>query len=63
MRTSLFSRRAERMHVDGQSVILAVWDHQAGGTPMNDLRWLAYMLATTYHETAQRMWPITELGS
>ena len=30
---------------------------------MNDIRWLAYMLATTYHETAARMWPITEYGS
>ena len=30
---------------------------------MDDQRWLAYMLATTYHETAKRMWPITEYGS
>ena len=30
---------------------------------MTDLRWLAYMLATTYHETGTRMWPITEYGS
>jgi predicted chitinase len=30
---------------------------------MDDLRWLAYMLATVYHETAQRMWPVTEYGS
>jgi len=63
VRDSLFSGALEQVHVDGQSVILAVWDYQAGGTPMSDLRWLAYMLATTYHETAQRMWPITELGS
>jgi hypothetical protein len=40
-----------------------VWDYGAGGTPMTDLRWLAYMLATTYHETATRMWPVTEYGS
>jgi len=63
VRVSLFSGALEQVHVDGQSVILAVWDYQAGGTPMSDIRWLAYMLATTYHETAQRMWPITELGS
>jgi hypothetical protein len=63
VRGSLFSGALEQVHVDGQSVILAVWDYQAGGTPMNDLRWLAYMLATVFHETAQRMWPITEYGS
>lgn len=62
VRDSLFSGALEQVHVDGQSVILAVWDYQAGGTPMSDLRWLAYMLATVYHETAQRMWPITEYG-
>ena len=63
VRDSLFSGALEQVHVDGQSVILAVWDYQAGGTPMSDLRWLAYMLATTYHETGTRMWPITEYGS
>ena len=30
---------------------------------MDDQRWLQYMLATTYHETSARMWPITEYGS
>ena len=63
VRVSLFSGALEQVQVDGQSVILAVWDYSAGGTPMTDIRWLAYMLATTYHETAQRMWPITEYGS
>ena len=29
---------------------------------MNDLRWLAYMLATVYHECAAKMWPIREYG-
>jgi hypothetical protein len=63
VRGSLFSGALEQIHVDGQSVILAVWEYQAGGTPMSDLRWLAYMLATVFHETAQRMWPVTEYGS
>jgi len=62
VRRSLFGGALEQIQVDGQSVILAVWEYQAGGTPMQDIRWLAYMLATTYHETAQRMWPITEYG-
>ena len=63
VRDVLFSGALEQVHVDGQSVILAVWEYEAGGTPITDIRWLAYMLATVYHETAQRMWPITEYGS
>jgi putative chitinase len=62
VRDELFSGALEQIHVDGQSVILAVWEYQGGGTPMDDERWLAYMLATTFHETAQRMWPIEEYG-
>jgi putative chitinase len=63
VRDELFDGALEQIHVDGQNVILAVWEYQSGGTPMNDQRWLAYMLATTYHETSKRMWPITEYGS
>ena len=63
VRDELFDGALEQIHVDGQSVILAVWEYSVGGTPMTDERWLAYMLATTYHETAHRMWPITEYGS
>jgi putative chitinase len=63
VRDELFEGALEQIHVDGQSVILAVWEYQGGGTPMQDPRWLGYMLATTYHETAHRMWPITEYGS
>lgn len=59
VRDSLFDGHLTQEQVDGQVVILAVWDYI--GWP--DLRWLAYMLATTYHETAFRMWPITEYGS
>jgi putative chitinase len=63
VREELFEGALEQIHVDGQSVILAVWEYSGGGTPMTDQRWLAYMLATTYKETAHRMWPITEYGS
>ena len=62
VRDSLFGGALSQQQVDGQSVILAVWEYQAGGTPMTDIRWLAYMLATTYHETANKMWPIEEFG-
>src|SRR4249919_1775371 len=63
VRDTLFDGALTQQQVDGQSVILAVWEYQAGGTPMTDVRWLAYMLATTFHETATRMWPTTEYGS
>lgn len=62
VRGSLFNGALSQEQVDGMSVILAVWDYGAGGTPATDTRWLAYMLATTFHETAQRMWPIEEYG-
>ena len=63
VREDLFDGALSQEQVDGQNVILAVWEYQAGGTPMDDIRWLAYMLSTTYWETAQHMWPNTEQGS
>jgi hypothetical protein len=63
VRASLFNGALTQQQVDGQSVILAVWEYQAGGTPMTDIRMLAYMLATVYHECATKMWPTTEAGS
>jgi len=63
VRGPLFGGALQQVQVDGMNVILAVWEFGAGGTPMTDERWLAYMLSTTYHETAMRMWPITEYGS
>lgn len=44
--------------VNGMSAILDEWERRK----LPDLRWLAYMLATAYHETAHRMQPITEYG-
>jgi putative chitinase len=63
VRNTLFDGALTQQQVDGQSVILAVWEYGAGGTPMTDIRWLSYMLATTYKECAMRMWPTTEYGS
>jgi putative chitinase len=56
-----FGGSLTQQQVDGQTVILAVWDVHY--PDYDDLRWLAYMLATTFHETATRMWPVTEYGS
>jgi putative chitinase len=62
VRSSMFKGAMSQQQVDGQNAILSQWDDQDTGSPMTDLRWLAYMLATTFHETAQKMWPIEEYG-
>lgn len=60
VRASLFGDKLTQQQVDGQNGILAAWEkYVPSGT---DLRWLAYMLATTKHETASEMWPIAEYG-
>lgn len=45
--------------VDGIEAIFHEWELSEN----TDMRWLAYALATTWHETARTMWPITEYGS
>jgi hypothetical protein len=45
--------------VDGMNAILDAWESVFAG---GDLRWLAYALATTYHETSATMQPIEEYG-
>jgi hypothetical protein len=44
--------------VEGINAILDEWESRQ----LTDMRWLAYALATTYHETAKTMWPIEEFG-
>jgi putative chitinase len=63
VRGRLFSGALDQQQVDGQNVILGLWEGEQTGTPMSDLRWLAYVLATVYKECATKMWPITEYGS
>jgi hypothetical protein len=62
VRANLFGGAMTQQQVDGQSVILGLWEGDQTGTPMSDVRWLAYILATTYVETDQEMWPIEEYG-
>jgi hypothetical protein len=54
----LFGGSLKQSQVDGLRVILDEWESR----PANDARWLAYMLATTQHETASTMQPIKEYG-
>ncbi|HNU48684.1 MAG TPA: hypothetical protein PKM40_07610 [Bacteroidia bacterium] len=45
--------------VKGYEIILDAWEQDK---QLTDHRWLAYMLATVYHETARTMQPIEEYG-
>ncbi|OUC11927.1 MAG: hypothetical protein B0A82_24790 [Alkalinema sp. CACIAM 70d] len=70
VRDSLFNGRLSQQQVEGMEAILNFWEsppvQPKGEFKVNwDIRslgWLAYMLATTYHETAQTMQPISEYG-
>lgn len=58
VRKEVFGGRMKQGQVDGIETILAAWE----GSVFTDLRWLAYMLGTAYHETAFTMQPIKEYG-
>ena len=60
VKESLFDGELEQIQVDGQNILLACWEFQA---IEDDIRHLAYSLATVHHECATRFWPITEYGS
>lgn len=57
-RVSLFGGTLSQGQVNGIEVILNEWDRQK----LTDLRQLAYMLATPYHEVDRTMQPIKEHG-
>lgn len=58
VRESLFGGTLLQQQVAGMEAILREWEAQQ----LTDRRWLAYMLGTTYHETAKTMQPIEEYG-
>lgn len=57
IKKTLFPKIAQSQ-VMGIDVILNEWEVSG----FTDLRWLAYMLSTSYHETARTMRPIEEYG-
>ena len=59
VRDSLFAGKMSQQQVDGQEFILDTWEDTRPG---HDVRWLAYSLSTTIHETASTMAPIEEYG-
>jgi predicted chitinase len=59
IRESLFYGVLSQRQVDGMNYLLDVWERLF---PDKDIRWLAYALATTFHETAYNMRPLEEYG-
>lgn len=58
IKCSFFSKGLSQKQVDSINVILDKWEASA----LTDRRFLAYMLATAYHETGNTMLPIEEYG-
>lgn len=58
VRESLFNGKLTQRQVDGMNYLLDVWER--GFDERQD--WLAYALATAFHETAYLMVPIEEYG-
>jgi glycosyl hydrolase family 19 (putative chitinase) len=59
VRSHLFDGKLSQKQVDGLNAILGEWDAKHA---KKDDRWLAYMLATTHHETDRTIQPIEEYG-
>ncbi|MDI1256291.1 MAG: hypothetical protein PSV16_09320 [Flavobacterium sp.] len=59
VRTNLFGGAMTTKQVQGLTNILNEWE---ANYAHHDDRWLAYMLATTHHETGRTMQPIEEWG-
>jgi predicted chitinase len=57
VRESLFKGSLHQSQLDGLLAILDKWEAESS---KDDDRWLAYMLATTHHETGRAMQPVRE---
>lgn len=56
-RSVLFNNRVTQSQVDGMQDVITYWiDNHAD----KDVRWLAYIFATIYHETGRAMIPVRE---
>jgi len=58
VRDAFFNGKLSQVQVTGIDAILNEWEERK----YTDLRWLAYILGTVYHETAKTMQPIEEYG-
>jgi putative chitinase len=63
VRKDLFRGNLTQSQVDGMNYLLEVWEqHFEAANPRDGTNWLAYALATFFHETAETMQPIEEYG-
>jgi hypothetical protein len=63
VRDSLFNGKLTQRQVDGMGYLLDQWElHFERKAAANSHNWLAYALATAFHETAYMMVPIEEYG-
>jgi putative chitinase len=63
VRKDLFNGTLTQSQVDGMNYLLETWErHFEQNNPNDGTMWLAYALATFYHETAYTMQPIEEYG-
>ena len=63
VRKDLFRGNLTQSQVDGQNYLLETWEqHFEQSNPNDGTMWLAYALATFFHETAETMQPIEEYG-
>lgn len=59
VRLTLFDGRLRQPQIAGLTAFLDKWEAEHDA---DDDRWLAYVLATTHHETGRRFQPIEEIG-
>ncbi|MGN7883621.1 chitinase [Ensifer sp. 22460] len=59
-RRAPFGHRLTQSQIDGMNAILDEWDRRQSTGKVIDNRYLAYMLATVFHETGGTMQPVTE---
>ncbi|MEN9726236.1 MAG: hypothetical protein RL434_602, partial [Pseudomonadota bacterium] len=59
IREYLFAGKLRQGQVEGLNALLDAWETQHTA---EDDRWLAYMLGTAHHETAQTLRPVLERG-
>jgi putative chitinase len=63
VRKDLFRGTLTQKQVDGMEYLLGIWErHFEAANPRDGTNWLAYCLATYFHETAETMQPIEEYG-
>jgi putative chitinase len=63
VRAELYAGIMSQSQVDGFNYLIAVWErHFEKANPRDGTNWLAYAMATVYHETAYTIQPIEEYG-